>query len=187
LRDVKASACIGAPLDLDVIDKYREAGFNTISTNLEIWDANMFRTICPGKDQICGGRENWLRVLDREVEVFGKGRVRSYFVAGIEPKATLLEGLQYLIERGVVAIPLQWNPNPGSALEGHRAPASEWYHDLFLRTYALLRKNGLTHEDFYWSNNVEESIFDYLYNADGDVLPWEREIYGCLVRVAQTN
>jgi hypothetical protein len=184
LDDFKGSACIGAPLDLDVIDKYKEAGFNTISTNLEIWDANMFKTICPGKDQICGGRENWLRVIDREIEVFGRGKVRSYFVSGIEPKATLLEGLQYLIEKGVVAIPLQWNPNPGSALEGHRAPTSEWYHDLVLKTYALLRKNGLTHEDYYWSNNNEESIFDYLYNADGDILPWELGIYGSLARVA---
>jgi hypothetical protein len=179
-RDFRGSACIGAPLDLDVIEKYKDAGFYTISTNMEIWDKNIFKTICPGKEQICGGRANWINVLKKELEVFGKGRVRSYFVSGIEPKSTLLEGLQYLIEMGVVAIPLQWNPNPGSALEGHRAPTSEWFHDLVLKTYALLRKNGLTHEDYYWANNNEESVFDYLYNADGDILPWEREIYRSL-------
>ncbi|MDR1228435.1 MAG: hypothetical protein LBK55_05360 [Azoarcus sp.] len=181
-QNFSGSACIGAPLDLSVIEKYKEAGYECIATNMEIWDKNIFKTICPGKEQICGGRQNWIDVLKREVDVFGKGYVRSYFVSGIEPKAALLEGLQYLIESGVVAIPLQWNPNPGSALEGHRAPTAEWYHDLVLKTYALLRKNGFRHEDYYrCTNGGDETIFDYLYNADGDVLPWERDIYPELV------
>lgn len=177
LQNFNGSACIGAPLDLSVVEKYKEAGYDCIATNMEIWDKNIFKTICPGKEQICGGHQNWVDVLRHEVEVFGKGHVRSYFVSGIEPKAATLEGIQYLIEAGVVAIPLQWNPNPGSALEGHRAPTSEWYHDLVLKTYALLRKNGFSHEDYYRCTNGEETIFDYLYNADGDLLPWERHIY----------
>ena len=174
LEDFGGTACVGAPADLDVIDKYKEAGYSAISTNMEIWDANIFKTICPGKEQICGGRENWINALKHEVEVFGKGNVRSFFVAGIEPKSTLLEGIEYLASIGVVAIPLQWLPNPGSALEGHRAPKPEWYTDLYLKTYSILRKNGLTHLDLYKSANVENSIFDYLYDADGDILPWER-------------
>ncbi|MDR1066265.1 MAG: nitrogen fixation protein NifB [Clostridiales bacterium] len=183
LEDFGGTACIGAPLDLNVIDKYKEAGYNSIATNMEIWDSNMFKTICPGKELICGGHQNWINVLKREVEVFGKGHVRSYFVAGIEPKATMLEGIQYLMELGVVAIPLQWNPNPGSALEGHRAPTSEWFHDVVLKTYSLLRKNNFTHEDFYVSTNGEETVFDYLFNADGDFLPWEKDIYSQLKAV----
>lgn len=174
LEDFGGAACVGAPADLDVIDKYKEAGYSAISSNMEIWDANIFKTICPGKEQICGGRENWINALKHEVEVFGKGNVRSYFVAGIEPKSTLLEGIEYLTSLGVVAIPLQWLPNPGSELEGHRAPKTEWYQDLYLKTYNLLRQNGLTHLDYYNSTNAENSVFDYLYDSDGDILPWER-------------
>ncbi len=170
LTDFGGTACVGAPSDLSVIEKYKEAGYRAISTNLEIWDANFFKTICPGKEKICGGRENWINALKKEVEVFGKGNVRSFFVAGIEPKSTLLEGIQYLTELGVVAIPLHWTPNPGSELEGHRAPSPEWYFDLYQKTYSLLRQNGLTHKDLYHSANVENSIFDYFYDLDGDHL-----------------
>lgn len=170
LADFGGTACVGAPADLSVIEKYKEAGYRAISTNLEIWDENIFKTICPGKDQICGGRQNWINALKREVEVFGKGNVRSFFVAGIEPKSTLLEGIEYLTELGVVAIPLHWTPNPGSELEGHRAPTPEWYMDLYHKTYTLLKKNGLTHLDLYKSANVENSIFDYFYDLDGDHL-----------------
>ena len=170
LTDFGGTACVGAPSDLSVIEKYKEAGYRAISTNLEVWDENFFKTICPGKDQICGGRQNWINALKKEVEVFGKGNVRSFFVAGIEPKSTLLEGLEYLTSIGVVAIPLHWTPNPGSELEGHRAPTPEWYFDLYQKAYTLLRKNGLTHQDLYNSANLENSIFDYFYDLDGDHL-----------------
>lgn len=170
LQDFGGTACVGAPADLDVIDKYKEAGYRGISSNMEIWDENIFKTICPGKEQICGGRQNWINALKHEVEVFGRGNVRSFFVAGIEPKSTLLEGIEYLAELGIVAIPLHWIPNPGSELEGHRAPTPEWYLDLDLKTYNILKKNGLTHKDLYHSANVENSIYDYLYDLDGDHL-----------------
>lgn len=170
LKEFGGAACVGAPADLSVIEKYKEAGYSAISSNMEVWDENIFKTICPGKEQICGGRQNWINALKHEVEVFGKGNVRSFFVAGIEPKSTLLEGIEYLTELGVVAIPLHWIPNPGSELEGHRAPNPEWYLDLYQKTYTLLRKNGLTHRDLYSSVNGENSIFDYFYDLDGDHL-----------------
>ncbi len=69
-----------------------------------------------------------------------------------------------------MAIPLHWTPNPGSELEGHRAPTPEWYFDLYQKAYTLLRKNGLTHQDLYNSANLENSIFDYFYDLDGDHL-----------------
>ncbi len=42
LDDFGGTACIGAPADLEVIDKYKEAGYSAISSNMEIWDANIF-------------------------------------------------------------------------------------------------------------------------------------------------
>ena len=174
LEDFGGTACVGAPADLDVIDKYYEAGYRAISSNMEIWDKNIFKAICPGKEQMCGGRQNWINALKHEVEVFGKGRVRSFFVAGIEPKSSLLEGIDYLASIGVVAIPLHWIPNPGSELEGHRAPTAEWFLDLDLKTYEILKRNGFTHWDLYSSANLENSIFDYLYDLDGDYLPYEK-------------
>jgi len=170
LADFGGTACIGAPLDLSVIEKYKEAGFSRIATNMEIWEKNMFKAICPGKDEVCGGYENWINTLKYEVQVFGRGNVRSYFVAGIESKETLLDGIEYLASEGVVAVPQIWMPKPGSALEGHRAPTSEWFIDLFLKTYKILVRNGITHEQYYNTTNDEGRFLDYLYDADGDYL-----------------
>ncbi|MCD7921578.1 MAG: radical SAM protein [Clostridiales bacterium] len=146
LSDFNGTACVGAPNDLEAIARYKEAGFSTVATNLEIWNEKMFEVICPGKAQFCGGRDNWLRTLKREVEVFGRFRVRSTFVSGIEPKESLLDGFERLVSEGVIALPSQWNVNVGSELEGHRTPEADWHWDVFERTLAIYRKNGLTWE-----------------------------------------
>ena len=45
LEDFNGTAAIGAPLDLDVIEKYKEAGYRTIASNIEIWDRNILMKI----------------------------------------------------------------------------------------------------------------------------------------------
>ncbi len=146
LEDFNGTACIGAPKDLDVFAKYKDAGFRTIATNLEIWDRNIFNVICPGKAIECGGQDNWLKALDEELNVFGKFRVRSTFVSGLEPKESLLEGIEQLVSKGVVALASQWNVNVGSSLVGHRTPEADWHWEVFERVVDIYRKYGLTWE-----------------------------------------
>jgi hypothetical protein len=147
LPDFNGTACVGAPLDLSVFEKYREAGYRTIATNLEIWNDKMFEVICPGKSQLCGGRGNWLAAIDEELRVFGKHRVRSTFVTGIEPRQSVLEGLEYLSEKGVVVVPSQWYVNVGSSLEGCRTPGPEWHMEIFEKVAGFYRKYGFTWDE----------------------------------------
>jgi hypothetical protein len=175
-QDIHGMACIGAPSDLSVIEKYKEAGYQHIATNLEIWDENYFKTICPGKDELCGGRANWIAALKHEVEVFGKGYVRSVFVSGIEPKESLLEGIEYLASLGVIAIPSIWKPCIGSAFEGHRSPVTAWHQEVLQRTYNIYKKYGFTLEQFYYVF-AKDSVLGYLFELDGQTLPFaEKEL-----------
>lgn len=144
LTDFNGTACVGAPNDFQAIETYKEAGYNSIATNIEIWNEKMFDVICPGKADFCGGRKNWLEALKYEVDVFGKFHVRSTLVSGIEPKESLLEGIEYLVSHGIAALPSQWYVNVGSALEGHRTPDPDWHWEVFERTHAIYQKYGLT-------------------------------------------
>lgn len=172
--DVHGMACVGAPSDLSIIEKYREAGYQHIATNLEIWDKNYFKTICPGKEELCGGRENWINALKYEVDVFGKGNVRSIFVSGIEPKESLLEGIEYLASIGVIAIPSIWKPCIGSAFEGHISPSSEWHKEVIRRAYNIYKKYGFTLEQLYYVY-AKDNIFGYLFEADGETVSWKEK------------
>lgn len=174
LDEVHGMACVGAPSDLNVISKYKEAGYSHIATNIEIWDKNIFKTICPGKEEICGGRQNWIDALKEEVNVFGKGNVRSCLVSGIEPKESLLEGVEFLADLGVIANPIIWKPCIGSALEGHRTPTTEWHQEVAERVYQIHKKAGFTLEQYYYVSSAE-NVQGYYHRLDGDFLPWEEK------------
>uniref|UniRef100_UPI000A491502 radical SAM protein n=1 Tax=Treponema endosymbiont of Eucomonympha sp. TaxID=1580831 RepID=UPI000A491502 len=161
LEDFNGTADIGAPLDFSVLEKYKAVGYRTIATNLEIWNEKLFGVICPGKTQLCGGWRNCLAALDEELRVFGKHRVRSSLVSGIEPKASLLEGVEYLAERGVLPVLRLWNVAIGSRLEGHRTPAHDWHWDVYEKTAVLYKKYG-----FSWEEMKSASVFTHFVPFD---------------------
>ncbi|MFT9055886.1 MAG: radical SAM protein [Ethanoligenens sp.] len=161
------TACIGAPLDHHVIDKYKEAGFSTISFNTEVWGEDWFKVICPGKITDCGGFKNWIAAIEYAVEVFGKGNVRSNFVVGLQPKEILFEGLEYLISRGVVTVASAWIPALGSPLEGHRTPTADWHYDAQIRHAKLLRHYGITYEQIFNATPGRNFAHDYYQIEDG--------------------
>ncbi|MDP4145060.1 MAG: radical SAM protein [Bacillota bacterium] len=171
LEDFNGTAVIGAPLDLEVIDRYKEAGYRTIAMNLEIWDKNMYKTICPGKSEQCGGWDHWVKSLEYAAKVFGHGRVRCGFVAGIEPKKSLLEGVEYMASKGIVCLTGAWNPNPGSALEGHRTPEPEWHLDVSQKSFAIFKKAGFTYNHYYDIAPSPNFLVHDIYKIEEELLP----------------
>lgn len=174
-EEIRGMACVGAPQDLSVIDKYKEAGYTNIATNMEVWDEDVFRYICPGKIQFGGDHNHWVRALKHEVEVFGKGNVRSLFVGGLETKERVIEGIEELSSYGVIAQPCIWKPCIGSALEGHRSPETQWHQDLLDKTFSILKKNGFTYEQYYYGLGCTNVIGNY-FKLDGQWMPWEEKV-----------
>lgn len=164
------TACIGAPLDLHVIERYKEAGFSSVSLNTEVWGKEYFNLVCPGKVRECGGYDNWIHALEYAVQVFGKGNVRSNFVVGLQPKEVLFEGLEKLISLGVVTVASPWVPTVGSPLEGHRTPRTDWHWDVQVRHVQLLRHYGRTYEEIFNTTPARTFEHDY-YQIEDETLP----------------
>jgi hypothetical protein len=90
-----------------------------------------------------------VKALETAAEIFGRGNVRSNIVAGIEPKESILEGVEHLASKGVLCYANAWCPNPGSALEGHRTPETAWHYDLTLKVAGIHRRYGYTTDQLY--------------------------------------
>jgi len=171
LDDFNGTACIGAPRDLSVIEKYKEVGYRTLAINIEVWNEHFFRAYCPGKEELCGGQKHWIKALEHGVDVFGKGRVRSNMVGGLESKASTLEGIEYLTSKGIIAISPPWYPNPGSALEGHRSPHPTWHIDVAKKTADIYRKVGFTWDQIYDANAAPLTLVHDIYRIEERRLP----------------
>jgi hypothetical protein len=142
-------AVIGAPADLSVLPKYKEAGYTDLSHNLEVWDKNLFAHICPGKSRRNGGWEHWVESLQAAVEVFGKGHVHSNFVGGLDTKEEFLDGIEFLSSKGVVAHFGMFSPQINTGLQGKRTP-EPWYHwEVADRATDIQIRHGFTTEQMY--------------------------------------
>jgi hypothetical protein len=160
LSDFNGNPNVGAPLDFSIIEKYKEVGFSSIASNIEVWDKNIWKAICPGKDRVCGGWDNWIKSLEYMVKVFGRGKVRSNIVAGIESKKSVLEGVEYLSDKGICCFAGAWCPNPGSALEGHRTPETEWHLDKYYKVAAIYKRKGYTLNELFSAVNASTPVHD---------------------------
>ncbi len=169
--EFNGTATVAAPLDLNNINKFKEAGFRTTAMNLELWDRDFYRAVCPGKANGSGGWDHWVKALEYAVNVFGWGRVRSNFVAGIEPKAKTLEGFEYLGSKGVVFSFNVWAPNVGSAFEGHRSPDTSWYIDLSTKAAAIWKKNGFTYEQIHDATAGDYRLPNDIFRIENEVFP----------------
>lgn len=118
--------------------RYKDAGVTCSHSQLEVWDKDLFKTICPGKQRRIGWDE-WVRRLVDSVDVFGEGNAAPGLVAGVEMcqpygfkdvasavKSTAA-GFDYLMSRGVNVRYNLWNISPLSALAGNQPPPLEYY------------------------------------------------------------
>jgi hypothetical protein len=133
------SQLIGTAFDQEQLERLRrETGLMSYTADIEVLDERLFSWICPGKARWIGYRE-WKERLVRAVDVFGRGRVNTGIVAGVELArphgfASEAEALQRTLEeaddlasRGVSTVFIVWSPRPGTALGGQRNASLGYY------------------------------------------------------------
>jgi biotin synthase-like enzyme len=143
--DIPVNVIRTAPEDKDLksIEEHKNKGVFSVSYNLEIWDPVLFDKYCSGKSRI-QGRDHWLRALEVATEVYGPGRVSTHFVTGfMEPPESLLEGIEWMSERGISSIPLVWSPVEGTKYSNFRAPRADWFVEMVLKIADIRLKHGV--------------------------------------------
>ncbi|MBI4322077.1 MAG: hypothetical protein HY675_26600 [Chloroflexi bacterium] len=127
-----SQAVLAPPSSPREIEELKEAGWQGVAFNVEIWDERLWPGMVPGKAALMP-RERWLEALEFAVQVFGRGEVASVIVAGLEPKRSFLAGVEWLAQRGIYGVPIPWAPVPGSELEGHQTPTAAWHLEVVVK------------------------------------------------------
>ncbi|AGK98501.1 radical SAM protein [Clostridium pasteurianum] len=134
---------------------YNETGLSSYTSDIEVLNEDLFKWICPGKEEWVGYKE-WKRRLVAAVDIFGKGNVNSGIVGGVElakPRGfkTEEEGLKHtleeaedLISKGVSIVYIVWVPRPLSFFKDQKNASLEYYVKLTIGLNALREKYSLT-------------------------------------------
>ncbi len=117
------------PTDPVLIDDVFAAGADRVACDIEVWDENLARQICPGKARLTG-RQRHLDTLQYIAEKFGPNKACSAFVVGVEPLASFLAGAEYLAQRGIVPIVSIWMPHGRPVLGKTEAPSLGYYRQV---------------------------------------------------------
>ena len=143
-----------SPHPLEIEKRLKAAGVNRRSSNFEVWDERMFNIISPGKARFIG-RNEWIRRLINQVDVFGVGHVDPGFVPGTEMAqpwgfktveeavASTTAGMDFLMRHGVILRPIHWCVESLSALGGQPEPPVDYFIQLDRNWYEIYQKYSL--------------------------------------------
>jgi len=108
------------PNTLSLLTDLKHAGCDTINFALEVFDAKLFKTVCPGKEHYYG-QDKFFEAFKYAVNVFGRGNVYCNFVGGLEPITSMKKAFVFLSSIGIVPSINVFHPDPESGLS-HRKP-----------------------------------------------------------------
>lgn len=126
----------------------RAAGVNRVSFCFELFDPERFREVCPGKHRVHGQRA----YLDAVETCLALGRegprgepwvVNGEMVAGLEPPAATIAGIDWLVARGAVPTVCVFRPLVGTDLAHVAPPRPEVVRPVFAALYERCVAAGL--------------------------------------------
>lgn len=118
-----------------LMEKVKKAGLDSIAFDIEVFDKNIFSVLCPGKQQYFG-YDNFLESFRLAKKIFGKNNIKTGFVGGLEPLASLAEGMDYFGRQGISIAVNVFHPDPNTSLANHPRPTID-----YLIKMACLQKN----------------------------------------------
>lgn len=133
---------------------HENTGLSSYTSDLEVFTADKFDWICPGKAKWVG-YGGWRDRLIGAVDIFGRGNVGTCIVAGAELAKPYgfpsedeaikvdLEEAEYLAERGVTTVSIVWVPRPGSVFHDQTNASLDYNIRLALGLQDLRLKYGL--------------------------------------------
>ena len=131
------------PAGREVMERLRGAGVDTVGIHLESWDPEVLARQAPVK--AAWGLAEYERAWLEAVDVFGPNQVSSFLIAGLgEGPESLVEGADFMADRGVFPFIVPLRPIPGSLLAGARPPDPGLMAEVYQRTAEILGRQGLS-------------------------------------------
>jgi hypothetical protein len=118
------------------IRRLGEIGVYGLSINMELWSKDVAHRTMRSKAK--ASRELYLDFIEKAVEEFGTGRVRSLLLVGIEPSEDTLRGVEALAERGCDPVLSPFRPDPITPLRDMKPSTGAELLDVWQRSQDIV-------------------------------------------------
>jgi len=156
------------PPNRELLTKYeqeiKEANFDLVTYNLEVWDKNKLKEVCPGKHEL-GGRDRYIDSAKATMDILGKGHVGMIFTVGPwESVESITEGSRELAEKGILPIPVVFHPGKGADYSWMGTTNEEDLLKLFRGIHEIYQQNDLITSNRIRPAGSEKSFRNSLIN-----------------------
>jgi uncharacterized radical SAM superfamily protein len=134
--------------DLRRYDGLREIGVNRVSFCFEIWDRELFRSICPGKHAEYG-LDHYLEAIRYCAALGARGPrhepwvTNGEIIAGLEPPESSIAAIDWIVSVGAIPTVCVFRPLVGTDMADHAPPATAEMVPVFGRLYEACMERGL--------------------------------------------
>ncbi len=133
------------PSDFFWFERLRAAGVDSLGIHLEAWDEEVRARIMPGKAEV--PRAFYLKAFAAAVNVFGRGQISTYLLAGLgDTVEGLLEASRQLVALGVYPFVVPFVPLGGTPLASQAPPDAAFMRSILQPLGQMLAEAGLTSE-----------------------------------------
>lgn len=130
------------PDDPAWFERLRDAGVDALGMHLEAVTPEVRERIMPGKAGVT--IDQYLEAFRDAVEVFGRGQVSTYILAGLgDSREAILEMGRTLVDLGVYPFVVPFVPNSNTPLADHPAPDAEFMRSILEPLGGMLRDSDL--------------------------------------------
>ena len=167
----------------DILQRfYDEDLAQAVCFNLEVWSEDLFSQVCPGKNHYVG-YDRWIESLETAVGLWGRGRVYSAMVAGIELEPEyemewreaaelVVQGVEDLCGRGIIPIYSLYYPVGGKNRSDYQSRLRNYFEQLAFDYKEIRKRHNLVVWDGFMCHRCAymqlECDIDRQSNCKGD-------------------
>ena len=129
------------PENSSYLFRLKNAGATAVVMNIEIYDEELRKTICPGKGIISNQR--YFDSLRQAVKIFKEGNVSSVLIVGLQPKRDIIIASEKLVEIGVIPTLIPFKPLDGTPMESLPLSNCDDYIEVSREVAIMLKKRHL--------------------------------------------
>jgi len=137
---------VGAQLapekDFSRYDRLIDLGVDHLSFCVEFFDPEWFARICPGKQRVLG-QQIFLDSIEYCARRMPRGAVSGEIIAGLEPIASTLGGIDWIAARGAFPTVCVFRPTVGADLEAWAPPRYEEMRAVMAHVYDACRRHWI--------------------------------------------
>ena len=131
------------PSDFGWFERLKQAGADALGMHLEAVEEHVRKKIMPGKAEI--SVSYYMEAFKAAVEVFGRGQVSTYLLAGLgDSEETLITISRELVAIGVYPFVVPFVPVGGTPLENHPTPDKDFMQRVLAEVGQIISDGGIT-------------------------------------------